>query len=274
VPDPDDRPAPPTADGATGTDPAAHPAPDARPGDAFQHAPNAPGDPTRTFHPRRAALGERRADALERLWPGLGLSVHDPALGLPPTAPDGTLDAARLFGRSAPLVLEIGSGMGDATAAMAAADPGRDYLAVEAHLPGIANLLVLVEERRLTNVRVAHGDALDLVRQAIAPGSLDAVHVFFPDPWPKAKHHKRRIIAPEHVALLRSRLRVGGTLHCATDWAEYAEQMLEVVDADPGLTNPHGGFAPRPAHRPVTKFERRGAEAGRPSRDVIATRTA
>jgi tRNA (guanine-N7-)-methyltransferase len=164
--------------------------------------------------------------------------------------------------------------MGDATAAMAAADPGRDYLAVEAHLPGIANLLVLVEERRLTNVRVAHGDALDLVRQAIAPGSLDAVHVFFPDPWPKAKHHKRRIIAPEHVALLRSRLRVGGTLHCATDWAEYAEQMLEVVDADPGLTNPHGGFAPRPAHRPVTKFERRGAEAGRPSRDVIATRTA
>jgi len=270
VPDPDDRPAPPTADGPRG----AHPDAGARPGDAFQHAPNAEGDPIRTFHPRRAALGERRADALERLWPRFGVSVHDPALGLPPTAPDGTLDAARLFGRSAPLVLEIGSGMGDATAAMAAADPGRDYLAVEAHLPGIANLLVLVEEQRLTNVRVAHGDALDLVRQTIAAGSLDAVHVFFPDPWPKAKHHKRRVIAPEHVALLRSRLRLGGTLHCATDWAEYAEQMLEVVAADPGLTNPHGGFAPRPAHRPVTKFERRGAEAGRPSRDVIAVRTA
>ncbi|MET0434265.1 MAG: tRNA (guanosine(46)-N7)-methyltransferase TrmB [Cellulomonas sp.] len=271
MPDPDDRPAPPTADaGAAGAAAAA----DGRPGDAFQHAPNTEGDPIRTFHPRRAALGERRTDALDRLWPRYGVSVHDPALGLPPTTPDGALDTARLFGRTAPLVLEIGSGMGDATAAMAAADLGRDYLAVEAHLPGIANLLVLVEEQGLTNVRVAHGDALDLVRRTVAPGSLDAVHVFFPDPWPKARHHKRRIIAPDHVALLRSRLRLGGTLHCATDWAEYAEQMLEVVDADPGLTNPYRGFAPRPAHRPVTKFERRGAEAGRPSHDVIATRTA
>lgn len=269
MPDPDDRPCP-APDHADDAGPRAT----ARPGDAFRHAPNAENEPIRTFHPRRAALGERRTDALERLWPRYGVSVHDPALGLPPTGPDGALDAARLFGRSAPLVLEIGSGMGDATAAMAAADPDRDYLAAEAHLPGIANLLVLVEEQGLTNVRVAHGDALDLVRGTIAPGSLDAVHVFFPDPWPKARHHKRRIIAPAHVALLRSRLRVGGTLHCATDWAEYAEQMLEVVDADPGLTNPYGGYAPRPAHRPVTRFERRGEVAGRPSHDVIATRTA
>lgn len=253
------------------------PAPDPstpRRGDAFQHAAQVAGEPIRTFHPRRATLGGRRTDALDRLWPRYGFSVHDPQLGLPPTGPDGLLDAARLFGRRAPLVLEIGSGMGDATVTMAAADPARDYLAVEAHLPGIANLVALVDERGLTNVRVAHGDALDLVRRVLAPSSLDAVHVFFPDPWPKAKHHKRRIIAPDHVALLRSRLVLGGTLHCATDWEPYAEQMLEVVAADPGLTNPHDGYAPRPAHRPVTRFEARGVAAGRAPHDVIATRTA
>jgi tRNA (guanine-N7-)-methyltransferase len=262
VPDPDDRPAPP---------PAGDPA---RPAAAFQHAPTAAGEPVRTFHPRKAVLGPRRADALERLWPRLGFSVHDPKLGLPPTTAGGVLDTAALFGRVAPLVLEIGSGMGDTTAAMAAADPDRDYLAVEVHLPGIAHLLTLVEDRGLTNVRVAHGDALDLVRRVVAPGSLDAVHVFFPDPWPKARHRKRRIIAPEHVALLRSRLRVGGTLHCATDWEQYAEQMLEVVEADPGLTNVSAGYTPRPERRPVTKFEARGLEEGRASRDVVATRTA
>lgn len=245
-----------------------------RPGDAFRHARKAEGEPVRTFHPRRATLGGRRTDALDRLWPRYGFSVHDPALGLAPTGPDGTLDAVALFGRSAPLVLEIGSGMGDATVAMAAADPARDYLAVEVHLPGIANLLALVDEQGLTNVRVAHGDALDLARRVLAPGSLDAVHLYFPDPWPKARHHKRRIVAPPHVALLRSRLALGGTLHCATDWEPYAEQMLAVVDADPGLTNPHHGYAPRPEHRPVTRFERRGLAAGRAVRDVVATRTA
>lgn len=252
------------------------PHPDDRPipAAAFQHAQKVAGEPVRTYHPRKASLGDRRTAALERLWPQYGFSVHDPALGLAPTHPDGTLDAARLFGRTAPLILEIGSGMGEATLTMAAADPDRDYLAVEAHLPGIANLIALADEHGLTNVRVAHGDALDLVRRVITPDSLDAVHVFFPDPWPKARHHKRRIIAPTHVALLRSRLALGGTLHCATDWAPYAEQMLAVIDADPGLTNPHGGYAPRPEHRPETKFERRGIAAGRPSHDVIATRIA
>jgi tRNA (guanine-N7-)-methyltransferase len=249
-------------------------APTARPGDAFRHPAQAAGEPVRTFHQRRATLGERRTDALTRLFPLLGFSVHDPGLGLAPVDAAGHLDAARLFGRTAPLVLEIGSGMGDATAAMAAADPERDYLAVEAHLPGIANLLVLAEDHGLRNVRVAYGDALDLVRRTIPEGSLDAVHVFFPDPWPKARHHKRRIVAGPHVALLRSRLALGGTLHCATDWEPYAEQMLEVVAADPGLTNPHGGYAPRPASRPVTRFERRGSAAGRTIHDVIAVRTA
>ncbi|MBF9130834.1 tRNA (guanosine(46)-N7)-methyltransferase TrmB [Plantactinospora sp. S1510] len=179
------------------------------------------------------------------------------------------IDLVALFGRRAPVVLEIGSGMGDATAAMAAADPGRDYLAVEVHTPGIANLLALTERHGLTNVRIARGDALDLVRYLLPPDALDAVHAFFPDPWPKPRHHKRRLIQPEHVALLRSRLVPGGTLHCATDWAEYAESMLQTLTADPGLVNPYADYALRPAHRPVTKFERRGTAAGRRIFDLI-----
>ncbi|WP_435820583.1 tRNA (guanosine(46)-N7)-methyltransferase TrmB [Micromonospora purpureochromogenes] len=221
-----------------------------------------PANGIRTFHPRRGRMSGRQTDALERLWPEYGVDIAEL---------DGTFDPAALFGRGAPVVLEIGSGMGDATAAMAVADPGRDYLAVEVHTPGLGNLLELVERHGLTNVRVAKGDALDLVR-AMPTDALDAVHVFFPDPWPKARHHKRRIIQPEHVALLRSRLRPGGTLHCATDWAEYAESMRETLTADPGLTDPHNGFAPRPAHRPVTKFEHRALTAGRPIFDLIHPR--
>ncbi|MCX4473345.1 tRNA (guanosine(46)-N7)-methyltransferase TrmB [Micromonospora sp. NBC_01655] len=204
-------------------------------------------------------MSDRQVDALDRLWPAYGLTITDDL------AP---VDLAALFGRRAPVVLEVGSGMGDATAEMATGDPDRDYLAVEVHTPGIANLLGLVERRGLGNVRVAQGDALDLVR-ALPEGSLDAVHVFFPDPWPKSRHHKRRIIQPAHVALLRSRLVPGGTLHCATDWAEYAESMRETLTADPGLADVHGGYAPRPAHRPVTKFERRALTAGRPVFDLI-----
>lgn len=250
-----------------------HAEPPANPGSDFHPAPQHRGGPVRTFHPRRAPLGVHRADALERLWPSYGVSVHDPELGLPPLTPDGTLDTDTLFGRHAPLVVEIGSGMGDATAAMAAADPHRDYLAIEVHLPGIAHLLSLIEQAGVTNLRIAHGDALDLLRTRIAPDSLDAVHVFFPDPWPKARHHKRRIIAPEHVALIRSRLRIGGSLHCATDWEPYAEQMLEVLTADPGLTVRGNAYAPRLAARPLTRFEQRGIDAGRTIRDLTGTRT-
>lgn len=239
---------------------------------AFRHVAASENDPVRTFHPRRAALGAGRQDALMRLFPRLGFSVHDDAQGRMPLRADGSLDTDELFGRTAPVVLEIGSGMGEATAAMAAADPDRDYLAVEAHLPGIARLLTLVEAAGTTNVRVAHGDALDLVRRRIPDASLDAVHIFFPDPWHKTKHHKRRIIQPELVALLRSRLVVGGTLHCATDWEPYAVEMLQVLAADPGLSNPFDGFAPRPASRPETKFERRGLDLGHTVRDVIVRR--
>ncbi|WP_191843654.1 tRNA (guanosine(46)-N7)-methyltransferase TrmB [Catellatospora chokoriensis] len=218
-----------------------------------------------TFYPRRGRVSGRHEDALTRLWPAYGVDIARP---YPP------LDTAALFGRQAPLVLEIGSGMGDATVAMAAADPGRDYLAVEVFPPGLGNLLAVVEERGLANVRVAQGDALHLLRHMLAPDSLDAVHVYFPDPWPKARHHKRRLIQPDNVALLRSRLAVGGVLHCATDWADYAGQMAEVLDAADGLANLHDGFAPRPAHRPVTKFEQRGIAAGRQIFDLLYRRTA
>ncbi|MEV1289784.1 tRNA (guanosine(46)-N7)-methyltransferase TrmB [Micromonospora sp. NPDC049679] len=209
-------------------------------------------------------MSARHVDALDHLWPVYGLLI--------PEQPGTLLDPAALFGRRAPLVLEIGSGMGDTTAEMAAADPGRDYLAVEVHTPGIANLLTLIEEQGLTNVRVGSGDAMDLVRGMLPADSLDAVHVFFPDPWPKSKHHKRRLIQPAHVALLRSRLTPGATLHCATDWAEYAEAMLATLSADPGLVNTADGFAPRPTHRPVTKFERRGVRAHRSIYDLVFRR--
>ncbi|MFI9640597.1 tRNA (guanosine(46)-N7)-methyltransferase TrmB [Micromonospora sp. NPDC051925] len=221
-----------------------------------------PATRIRTFHPRRGRMSSRQTDALARLQPTYGIEIADL---------DGPVDPAGFFGRAAPVVLEIGSGMGDATAAMAAADPDRDYLAVEVHTPGIANLLDLVHRHGLRNVRIAEGDALDLVR-AMPERSLDAVHVFFPDPWPKLRHHKRRIIQPEHVALLRSRLAGGGILHCATDWAEYAESMRLTLTADPELDDVHAGFAPRPAHRPVTKFERRALAAGRPVFDLIHRR--
>jgi tRNA (guanine-N7-)-methyltransferase len=156
---------------------------------------------------------------------------------------------------------------------MAQADAARDYLAVEAHIPGVASLLLRLEQLGQRNVAVAVGDAIDLLRDRIAPGSLDAVHAFFPDPWPKTRHHKRRLVQPDHVALIRSRLRTGGSLHCATDWQPYADEMLATFEADGGLTNAFGGFAPRPADRPVTKFERRAIVAGRPVVDVLVTRT-
>ncbi|NJC68475.1 tRNA (guanosine(46)-N7)-methyltransferase TrmB [Planosporangium thailandense] len=215
----------------------------------------------RTFHPRRGRMGDRHRDALDRLLP---------VYGVPVTRQPLDLDA--LFGRRLPVVLEIGSGMGEATADMAAADPERGYLAVDVHTPGVANLLALVEERGLTNVRIALGDALEVVDHQLAPRTVDAIHVFFPDPWPKARHHKRRLIQPRHVALLRSRLVPGGTLHCATDSADYAAAMLETLSGDPELGNAYDDYAPRPGYRPLTKFEQRGVDAGRDVFDLIFTR--
>jgi tRNA (guanine-N7-)-methyltransferase len=217
----------------------------------------------RTFHPRRGRMGATRSDAFERLWPTRGLEI----------VPGGPcLDQVALFGRRAPLVLEIGCGMGEATAAMAAADPDRDYLAADVHTPGLANLLALAENRGLANIRAARGDAIELLRDLVAPGSLDAVHVYFPDPWPKAKHHKRRLVRPDAVALIRNTLRLGGLLRSATDWEPYAQQMLEVLSADTGLRNLYAGFAPDAGPRPLAKFERRALASGRPVFDLVFRR--
>ena len=242
-----------------------------RPADGFRHPAAAPHEPLRTFHPRGAGLGPVRQDALRRLFPELGFSVHDETAPFPRRG-DGTLDTAALFGRVAPVVLEIGPGMGEATVAMAAADPGRDVLAVEAHLPGVANLLKLLSGAGVDTVRVGHGDALELVRHAIAPGSLAEVRAFFPDPWPKARHRKRRLVAPAHVALLRSRLVVGGLLHTATDWPDYAEQMLDVLSSDPLLENTAGAGYATAAGRPETAFERKARAEGRTARDLVFRR--
>ncbi len=226
----------------------------------------------RTFHPRRGRIGVTRADALARLWPRYGYDIGGDSGTTSDAKGSEGFDPVALFGREAPLVLEIGCGMGEAAAQMAAADPGRDYLAVDVHTPGLANLLALAERDGLGNVRAARGDAVELLRDLLKPGSLDAVHIFFPDPWPKAKHHKRRIVRPDVVALISERLAPGGLLHCATDWAPYAEQMLDVLSAEPSLRNLHDGYAPRPASRPVTKFERRALAAGREIFDLMFAR--
>jgi tRNA (guanine-N7-)-methyltransferase len=182
------------------------------------------------------------------------------------------LDAEHVFGRRAPLIVEIGFGMGQATAAIAAARPGNDFLGIEVHEPGVGALLQRIDEQQLTNLRIVRHDAVAVLESMVAPGSLAGVHVYFPDPWPKKRHWKRRLIQPPFVALLASRLAPGGLLHCATDWQPYAEQMLEVLSAEPTLANTAAGYAPRPAWRPETKFERRGLALGHGVWDLLFRR--
>jgi tRNA (guanine-N7-)-methyltransferase len=213
----------------------------------------------------RMTPGQRRA--WDRWWPRLGRTLDD--LGRQAGA-DGP-DLAGWFGRPAPLLVEIGSGMGETTAALAAAVPDVNYLAVEVFRPGLAQLLMRADALGLTNLRLLRGDAVVLLREHVAPGSLSGVRVFFPDPWPKARHHKRRLVTPEFVALVASRLAPGGVLHLATDWEHYAEQMLAACRAAPllrNLSDHPDGWTPRPVWRPVTKFEQRALAAGRPVRDL------
>ncbi|MEV1011532.1 tRNA (guanosine(46)-N7)-methyltransferase TrmB [Streptomyces sp. NPDC049881] len=218
----------------------------------------------RSFQPRRSRVTAAQRDALLRLWPERGTEVDGRAV----------LDLDALFG-GLPVVLEIGFGMGEATAAMAAADPGTGILACDVHTPGQGNLLRLADERGLGNVRVANGDALILLREMVPPGALAGVRVFFPDPWPKTRHHKRRIIQPEFTELAASRMAPGALLHCATDWEPYAAWMLEVLTASPSFANtaPDGGYAPpRAAGRPATRFERQGLAKGHTVRDLLFRR--
>lgn len=182
------------------------------------------------------------------------------------------LDFASVFDRAAPTILEIGCGMGETTAAIAAAHPGNNYLGIEVHLPGVGNLLKEIGARALTNLRVIRQDAVEVMREMIAPGSLAGIHIYFPDPWPKKRHHKRRLVQTPFVHELAERLAPGGYLHCATDWEEYAQQMLDVLSAEPVLANTAAGFAERPAWRPQTKFETRGLRLGHGVWDVLFTR--
>jgi tRNA (guanine-N7-)-methyltransferase len=185
-----------------------------------------------------------------------------------PYAPE-SLRFDQLFGRAAPTILEIGFGMGETTAAIAKAYPFNNYLGIEVHSPGVGSLLKLIDEQRLTNVRLLQHDAVDVIEHMIPADALAGIHVFFPDPWPKTRHQKRRLIQPPFVKLLASRLIPGGYLHLATDWQDYAEQMLAVLAAEPALDNSAPGFAPRPDYRPLTKFERRGLKLGHGVSDLI-----
>jgi tRNA (guanine-N7-)-methyltransferase len=183
------------------------------------------------------------------------------------------LDLDAVFGRAAPRILEIGFGMGEGLAEIAAAHPENDYLGVEVHTPGVGALLKQIGERGLANVRIIQHDAVEVLSHMLQPSSLAGVHVFFPDPWHKKRHHKRRLIQPPLVALLASRIRPGGYLHLATDWQDYAEQMLAVLSAEPLLANSVTDYAPRPDTRPLTKFEQRGIRLGHGVWDLVFRRT-
>ena len=218
----------------------------------------------RSYVLRQGRMTEAQRRALDALWPRYGVELSDQPIAL-----------ARLFSRPAPVVLEIGFGNGDALAAAATAHPEWNFLGVEVHRPGVGSLLLKLQGQALANVRVASADVNEVLARLPA-GSLHGVHLFFPDPWPKKRHHKRRLLQAEFAVRLRDALAPGGYLHCATDWDEYAEQMLAVLDATPGLKNANapGAYAPRPATRPLTRFERRGEQQGRPARDLMYRRVA
>jgi tRNA (guanine-N7-)-methyltransferase len=193
-----------------------------------------------------------------------------PRYGIPYAPQLLDLDAA--FGRSAPRILEIGFGMGETTASIAQANPGNDYLALEVHTPGVGSLLKLIEERGLGNIRIIQHDAVEVLRGMVADGVLDGAHIFFPDPWQKSRHNKRRLIQPPFMALLARKLKPGGYIHAATDWQDYAAQMLAVLSAEPLLVNTTPGYAPRPEYRPLTKFEQRGLKLGHGVWDLVFRR--
>lgn len=240
--------------------------------DAVPDAPHdgapAPSDPPpahrrgiKSFVLRAGRMGTGQMRALETLGPRFLLPYR--AEPLLPQA---------VFGREAPLVLEIGFGMGDATARIAQALPGTDFLGVEVHTPGVGALLKHIGEKQIENIRLVQHDAVEVLENMITPGSLAGVHIFFPDPWHKKKHHKRRLIQPPFVARLVTRVAPGGYLHCATDWQPYAEQMLEVLSAEPALRNTAEGYASKPDYRPLTKFENRGLKLGHGVWDLVFQR--
>jgi tRNA (guanine-N7-)-methyltransferase len=214
----------------------------------------------RTFHARRGRMTEAKIEAMHTLLPVYGV-------------PGGPSDPARLEsllgGRA--VVVEIGFGLGHATVAMAEAEPDVGIVAIDVHTPGVARLLVELRDRGIDNVRVVHGDAVAFLRDRVAPASLSGIRAFFPDPWPRARHHKRRLVRPDLVALMASRLAPTALLHVATDWAPYAEEMVEVLDAEPLLVNAYDGPAPR-GERPLTRYELAGLDKGHEVVDLVYAR--
>ena len=218
----------------------------------------------RSFVMRAGRMTEGQKRAYEALWPRFGLELAD-----------GVVDPRELFGRRAPLNLEIGFGMGQSLAAMAAAAPEQDFIGVEVHRPGVGALLKAIQEQGLENVRIYCADANEVIDHCLPDALLDRIMLFFPDPWHKKRHHKRRLLQPEFAQRIRHKLRVGGIFHMATDWQDYAEHMLAVMGDSEGFENTagEGQYAPRPGDRPVTKFEKRGERLGHGVWDLLFRRT-
>jgi len=214
----------------------------------------------RSYVLRQGRVSNAQQHAFDTLLPQFGIPFGEQQI-----------DLEKIFGRIAPTILEIGFGMGETTAAIAAAHPENNYLAIEVHTPGVGSLLKQIAELRLTNLRIIQHDAVEVLQHMLPPDCLDGVHIYFPDPWPKARHQKRRLIKPELIAKLCGHLKIGGYLHAATDWENYAEQILAVMRAEPQLQNTatESGYAPRPAHRPLTKFEQRGIKLGHGVWDIV-----
>ncbi|HRQ59300.1 MAG TPA: tRNA (guanosine(46)-N7)-methyltransferase TrmB [Azoarcus taiwanensis] len=215
----------------------------------------------RSFVLRQGRMTAAQQRYLDEWVPKIGISYQPEPI-----------DLGEVFGREAPRILEVGFGMGESTAAIAEGRPDEDFLAIEVHGPGVGNLCKLIAEKSLCNLRIMQHDAVEVMRDMIPEGALAGVHVFFPDPWHKKRHHKRRIIQAEFVKLVASRLAPGGYLHCATDWQEYAEWMLDILSAEPLLENTAADYAPRPAYRPLTKFEQRGLRLGHGVWDLVFRR--
>ncbi|GGO77817.1 tRNA (guanine-N(7)-)-methyltransferase [Marinobacterium nitratireducens] len=219
----------------------------------------------RSFVLRAGRMTEGQQRGFEQAWPEMGLEKAD-----------GMIDPAQVFGREAPLVLEIGFGMGDSLLQMARQMPEKNYIGIEVHKPGVGRLLNNARNEGIGNIRVYCDDAVEVLAECIPDGSLDCLQLFFPDPWHKKRHHKRRIVQPAFVQAIRKKLRIGGQFHMATDWENYAEQMMEVMSAAEGFRNAagEGQYSPQPDFRPVTKFQNRGEKLGHGVWDLIFERTA
>ncbi|MBS0422917.1 MAG: tRNA (guanosine(46)-N7)-methyltransferase TrmB [Proteobacteria bacterium] len=212
----------------------------------------------RSFVLRQGRVSNAQRRACETLLPKYGIPFSE-----------NLLDLDQVFGRKAPKILEIGFGMGESTAAIAKSHPQHDYLGIEVHTPGVGSLLNQIEQHGLTNLRIIQHDAVEVLRHMLPAACLDGIHIFFPDPWPKVRHHKRRLIQPALATRLCSHLKPGGYIHVATDWEDYAGQILQVLSQEPQLKNTAANYAPRPDYRPLTKFEQRGIKLGHGVWDLI-----